>query len=141
MKALSLYAPYAALVADGAKKIEWRSWETSYRGQLLICSGAKKTKASENFLPFGYALCTVEIADCVPFSEKHLFDAYMSEMPEKSGFAWVLKNKKIIRPFPVKGKQRIFNLENAPIEYQEIDESDLLNYWVSLGIVERAKDI
>lgn len=36
MKALSLTQPWATLVAIGAKKIETRSWSTSYRGPVAI---------------------------------------------------------------------------------------------------------
>lgn len=36
MKALTLYEPWASLVALGAKKIETRSWPTKYRGPLAI---------------------------------------------------------------------------------------------------------
>lgn len=35
-KVLTLTQPWATLVAIGAKKIETRSWATSYRGELLI---------------------------------------------------------------------------------------------------------
>lgn len=36
MKALSLWQPWATLVAIGAKRIETRSWGTTYRGPLAI---------------------------------------------------------------------------------------------------------
>lgn len=36
MKAITLTQPWATLVAIGAKKIETRSWATSYRGPLAI---------------------------------------------------------------------------------------------------------
>ena len=36
MKAITLTQPYATLVAVGAKKIETRSWATSFRGQIAI---------------------------------------------------------------------------------------------------------
>ncbi|MBP8292366.1 MAG: ASCH domain-containing protein [Caldilineaceae bacterium] len=36
MKAISLTQPWATLVAMGAKRIETRSWPTSYRGPLMI---------------------------------------------------------------------------------------------------------
>jgi activating signal cointegrator 1 len=53
MKALSLTQPWATLVAIGAKKIETRSWSTSYRGPLLI-------HAAKRF-PMGYReLCFEE---------------------------------------------------------------------------------
>lgn len=36
MKAITLWQPWATLVAIGAKKIETRSWSTSYHGPLAI---------------------------------------------------------------------------------------------------------
>lgn len=36
MKAVSLTQPWATLVSIGAKRIETRSWSTSYRGKLAI---------------------------------------------------------------------------------------------------------
>lgn len=36
MKALTLTQPWASLVATGAKRIETRSWTTSYRGVIAI---------------------------------------------------------------------------------------------------------
>src|SRR2546427_534687 len=36
VKALTLTAPWAHLIAAGAKRIETRSWRTDYRGQLAI---------------------------------------------------------------------------------------------------------
>jgi activating signal cointegrator 1 len=39
MKALTLTQPWASLVALGKKRIETRSWETLYRGPLLIHAG------------------------------------------------------------------------------------------------------
>lgn len=36
MKAITLYQPYASLVACGVKTIETRSWGTGYRGVLAI---------------------------------------------------------------------------------------------------------
>lgn len=39
-KVLTLTQPWATLVAIGAKRIETRSWATSYQGRLLIHAGA-----------------------------------------------------------------------------------------------------
>lgn len=41
MKAITLWQPYASLVAIGAKPHETRSWATSYRGQIAIHAGMK----------------------------------------------------------------------------------------------------
>ena len=38
IKAISLWQPWANLIAVGAKKYETRSWKTNYRGALLICA-------------------------------------------------------------------------------------------------------
>lgn len=46
MKLISLWEPWATLMAIGAKRIETRSWQTSYRGWLAI-------HASKGGLPKG----------------------------------------------------------------------------------------
>lgn len=51
MKALSLTQPWATLVAIGAKRIETRSWGTSYRGPLVI-HAAKGWKREDQELCF-----------------------------------------------------------------------------------------
>ena len=50
MKALTLWQPWATLVALQQKKIETRSWGTTYRGTLAI-------HASKNMPPEAKALC------------------------------------------------------------------------------------
>lgn len=49
MKAITLYQPWATLVATGKKQIETRSWSTNYRGPLAIhASKNRKFIAGEN---------------------------------------------------------------------------------------------
>lgn len=43
MKALSILQPWASLIVLGHKRIETRSWNTKYRGPLLIHASAKYT--------------------------------------------------------------------------------------------------
>lgn len=43
MKVISLLQPWASLVVMGAKQIETRSWNTKYRGPLLIHASKKYT--------------------------------------------------------------------------------------------------
>lgn len=52
MKALTLIQPWATLIALGEKKIETRSWKTSYRGPLLIHAGKKIDRDTFNNDPF-----------------------------------------------------------------------------------------
>lgn len=42
MKAISLWQPWATFIASGAKKIETRSWATSYRGPIAIHAAKRK---------------------------------------------------------------------------------------------------
>ncbi|OPX87759.1 MAG: ASCH domain protein [Pelotomaculum sp. PtaB.Bin104] len=85
--ALTLWQPWASLVAVGAKKIETRSWSTSYRGPLAIHAAKTFTREartlcleesfqamlynaginSKNKLPlrFGSILCICRLVDCV----------------------------------------------------------------------------
>lgn len=47
MMALTLHQPWAALIAQGTKTIETRSWHTNYRGRLAIHAGKTKVSADE----------------------------------------------------------------------------------------------
>jgi hypothetical protein len=87
MKALTLTQPWATLVAIGAKRIETRSWGTSYRGPLAIHAAkgfpkwAQETCLEDQFwkalngkrpmvlaykpkLPCGVVLATCRLIDC-----------------------------------------------------------------------------
>lgn len=56
MKALTLWQPWASLVATGHKEIETRSWSTKFRGEIAIHSAAKLPPkwlgASRHYRPF-----------------------------------------------------------------------------------------
>ena len=39
MKALTIKQPWATLIMQGDKRFEFRSWQTKYRGDLLIHAG------------------------------------------------------------------------------------------------------
>src|SRR5690348_5008438 len=59
MKVLSLLQPWASLVVTGHKRIETRSWNTKYRGEILIHASNKWTKEQWKLLDnlyFGTAL-------------------------------------------------------------------------------------
>ena len=42
MKAISIHAPWGAQIMAGWKTEEYRSWQTDYRGDLLICTSKKQ---------------------------------------------------------------------------------------------------
>lgn len=79
MKAISLLQPWASLVIMGVKTIETRSWQTAYRGSLLIhaskgkkgnvlCKQGVLHEHIPDFaaLPFGAIIGTVTLQDIVP---------------------------------------------------------------------------
>lgn len=72
MKAITLYQPWASLIALGEKKIETRSWHTNYRGPLAI-------HASANIPKWAKELCWTE-----PFRStllKHEYKMHLGELP------------------------------------------------------------
>jgi hypothetical protein len=56
MKVLSIMQPWASLVVMGQKRIETRSWNTKYRGPLLIHASLKKVKVFEGLYDLLYQL-------------------------------------------------------------------------------------
>lgn len=119
MKALSIRQPYAAAIVDGEKTVELRTWQTPYRGDLLICASGAKTgwgkKEDDEFgIIYGHAIGVATLTDIVPFSrDLHGEAAWVNEdddLPEKL-FAWILEDAFEIIPFPVKGKLHIFEVD------------------------------
>lgn len=136
MKALSVHPYYAMLISTGLKTVECRTWKTEYRGDILICSTAKKISGT---IP-GHALGIVELVDVVPFEKSHLKPAVMGSSDFYYGmYAWILKNPRLIKPIPVKGKLSLWNFTNTdsiellpwPKNEDEDKELDRL-YWQPL---------
>lgn len=109
MKAISLKPLWAHLILCGEKTVEFRTWKTTHRGSLLICSSA--TPREPNTI-VGQALCLVTLKDVVPFETKHLDAAHLENMPDKKGYAWILEDVRYIKPFPVKGKLHLYDVSD-----------------------------
>ncbi|MEG1186076.1 MAG: ASCH domain-containing protein [Eubacterium sp.] len=114
MKAISISPEYALDILAGNKKVEFRSWQTNHRGDLLICSTAKKIKGT---IP-GHALIVCRLDNIKKISEKK--------------YGWKLTDFRIIKPFPVKGQQRLYDVPDEKIIFvPEIDngtEEDALEF-------------
>lgn len=134
MKALSVHPYYAMMLVTGEKTIEVRTWKTDYRGDIVICSTSKKL---HGMIP-GHALGIVELVDVVPLEKKHLKAALMTDKEyEKGLFAWIVKNPRIIKPVPVKGKLSLWTydgeIEVLPEPKTEEEDEMLFNiYWKKL---------
>ena len=104
VKALSVRQPWTNLIAAGAKTVETRSWATSHRGDLLIVSSRRP-----NIAPAGFALAVVRLADCRPMAEADEEAACCPVFP--GAWAWVLADLRRLRPFPVKGRLGLYDVD------------------------------
>ena len=122
MKALSLTPGWADAVFWGDKTVEVRTWQTDYRGDLLICASSRK---QSGFIP-GKALCVVTLTDIEPFGPQHCEAAGFEpgEMPDKPSFAWHLSDLQWVEPFDVKGALHLFDVPDEKIVYIDPFESE-----------------
>jgi hypothetical protein len=134
MKVLSLTQPWASLICLGVKKMETRSWQTSYRGPLLIHASKsypRWAKDLERREPFFSALrphdvycypdrvcgqiigsCTV--TNCISTEAV----GFLSENEEMFGdysanrYAWILEDGQFLpQPIPAKGSLGLWEFE------------------------------
>lgn len=124
MYALTIRQPWAFLTLEGEKPIEWRSWATKYRGELIITAATRRPRngcvilndmpVSQDKFICGAAIGLVNLVDCRPFTRDDLKAAWMEDWPEEepvSGYAWVLENARKIEPVPVKGRERLWKID------------------------------
>lgn len=122
MKALSVRQPFANDICFGEKTIELRTWQTDYRGELVICSsksGVKTWLLSDGvhyLAPTGTTICKVNLVDCRPATKADAEKAYCEESDITDGmWAWVLEDVVDLVPKPVKGKLNFFDVPSELI--------------------------
>ena len=96
MKVLTIKQPWATLIMQGDKRFEFRSWQTKYRGDLLIHAGKGIDKEAmerlAKYLPkelsYGKILGKVKLVDCIKMSQefKELLLKENSDIYTKSSF-------------------------------------------------------
>ena len=132
MKAISLWQPWASLMAHGMKTIETRDWYTFYRGPLIIHAAKRKMdalypEALADFvnagidwtdLPFGKLLCQLNLYDV-----ETIWHPYNAGREAPHGnfrlgrSAWKTKDLKIFKnPIPFRGHQGFFNVPDELLE-------------------------
>lgn len=126
MKVLTIKQPWATLIMQGNKRYEFRSWQTKYRGELLIHArkGIDKEamKRLSKYLPkelqVGKILGKVTLVDCIKCDDdfkgkclKENKDVYAkSTFIEK--FAWQLENVEVFdEPIEAKGKLSLWEYD------------------------------
>lgn len=133
MTAISLWQPWASLMALGIKRNETRHWETKFRGELAICAAKRRMdyesaalfsvilKCSNQpipaAIPFGRVVAVVTMVDCIPTTglKDRGFHLGMLEFQcgnyEPNRFAWITTSvNKLKDPVPVVGRQGFFTL-------------------------------
>ena len=108
MKALSVRGDYVMDMIAGKKKIEYRTWQTTYRGPLLICSTTKKVAGAAP----GYALCVVNLKS-------------IEYVDAEDCYYWYIELQNVIKPTRVKGQLKLFNVPDSlikPISKEEFSK-------------------
>ncbi|MCE5334237.1 MAG: ASCH domain-containing protein [Desulfobacteraceae bacterium] len=130
MKAISLWQPWASLMALGHKTIETRSWPTNYRGPLAIHAAKrvfipddpefqdtlKELGINPFGLPVGAIVGVCELGKCTKIGVQYI--SYLPRLEELFGdytpgrFAWEILNMiKLETPIPCRGRQGLFEVE------------------------------
>lgn len=126
MKVLTIKQPWATLIMEGYKRFEFRSWQTKYRGDLLIHAGegvdreavSRLKKYMPEELPKGKILGRVKLIDCIKcdenFKNKCLQenkDVY-AKSRFKENYAWQLEIEEVYKePIEAKGQLGLWNYE------------------------------
>jgi hypothetical protein len=133
MKAISVQQPFAFEILSGQKTIEVRTWDTLHRGDLLICSSGKPAfsrmemeEMEEEYgctFLYGHALCIVRVVD-VRYMRKGDEEKALVDEIDPEAYSWLLDDIRPVIPFPVKGKQGLFEVDDdlislSPFKYDE----------------------
>jgi len=131
MKAITLWEPWASLIAVGAKQYETRSWYTQYKGEIAIHAAKvekfppyevravmKEFGINPNELPYGKIVCIAEITECIEMdtaliAQQSIREAAVGDWAV-GRYAWRLGNiRRLITPIAATGSQGFWNW-NAP---------------------------
>lgn len=118
MKVLTIKQPWATLIMQEDKRFEFRSWQTKYRGDLLIHAGKeidkeamkKLSKYLPDEIPLGKILGKVTLVDCIKMCPefKEMLLKENSDIYTKSSFSenygWQVENVQVFdEPIEAKG--------------------------------------
>jgi len=123
LKALSFRQPWAALILEGRKTLDLRTWSTHYRGRLAIYASLEVEKEACQahgvdiaHLTTGALVGIVDLVDVIPLEEA----AYNARLAEHLGgrsfrpglYGWVLTNPRPLDPPQVvKGRLNLFDVD------------------------------
>lgn len=124
MKVITLKQPFASLIAEGYKEYEFRTWKTSFRGELYIHAGLGVDKeAMKRFeylnleYPQGQIIAKCNMTDCLLIDDN--MKQFLKEKDPivykgainhtgKVEYGFKLENVEKIKPIPATGKLSIW---------------------------------
>lgn len=136
IKALTIWQPWASLVALGEKQYETRGWATRYRGLVAIHASARKPTSNDfwhmqnvlgvtleehglsddpRLLPQRAILCIGRLVDCIPTErvmQTMLYSSreYMFGNFHPDRFAWKIEMvHRFETPIPISGQQGLWD--------------------------------
>ena len=127
MKVITVKQPYATLIAEGLKKYEFRTWNTKYRGDILIHAGKTvDKKAIERFkdynfeYPIGCIIAKAKITDVEYVDEEFvnkvgptnpLVYKGIIEKKDWAGYGFKIENVEKIKPIYINGQLGFWNYD------------------------------
>ena len=123
LKALSFRQPWAALVLNGRKTLDLRTWSTHYRGPLAIYASLEVEKEAcrvhgldPQILSTGVVIGIVDLLDILLLDEAAYAERQLEHLAGRSFrpgmFGWVLQNPRPVEPpVAVKGRLHLFDVD------------------------------
>jgi hypothetical protein len=128
VKALSFRQPWAALVLEGRKTLDLRTWSTHYRGPLAIYASLEVEKEAclvhdldPQTLSTGVVIGIADLVDIIPLDEVTYAERQSEHLAGRSFrpglFGWVLTNPRPVEPpVVVKGQLKLFDVDILTID-------------------------
>lgn len=127
-KCLTVWEPYASLIAKSIKKIETRSWTTKYRGDIAIHAAKRDPVASKLIQKYalhdsmnrGEVVCIAMLYDVWPVE---MIRSKLTEEEIELGdfsdgrYAFMLKNIRPVVPTRARGQQGFWHWKPKAIKY------------------------
>ena len=138
MKVITIKQPFATLIAKGLKRYEFRTWKTTYRGEIYIHAGKgidkKAMKRYEKLgftYPRGQIIAKAKIKDCLVIDDdrkqklkeenEFIYDGIIKDKNWK-GYGFLLEDIEEIKPITINGKLSLWNYEGEENESKSGDK-------------------
>ena len=127
MKVITIKQPWATLIAEGLKEYEFRTWNTKFRGEILIHAGKSVDKeAMKRFkdyhleYPTGCIIAKANLVDSIFVDDNFVIEVGPTnplvyegiiERNGWEGYGFKLENVKKINPIYLNGKLSLWDYD------------------------------